>query len=95
MQPATMFSLLVIGTLAYVVYRCTKKLVEDVPDTIARRLLPQSRRAVCLERFALDELDAKHACMARLEQLEVNGWRTLSVKLLNSLASSFRRENLW
>ncbi|MBB6414205.1 hypothetical protein HNQ71_006914 [Mesorhizobium sangaii] len=51
MQPATMFCLLVIGTLAYVVYRCPKKLVEDVPDTIDSQLLPRSRRAVCLERF--------------------------------------------
>ncbi|BAV52513.1 Uncharacterized protein MLTONO_p0043 (plasmid) [Mesorhizobium loti] len=49
MQPATIFCLLVIGTLAYVVYRCTKKLVEDVPGyyrPAAARLGPLSRAPV-------------------------------------------------
>jgi hypothetical protein len=32
---------------------------------------------------------------AQLEQLEVNGWRTLCVKLLNSLALNFWREKVW
>ena len=32
---------------------------------------------------------------AQLEQLEVNGWRTLSVKLLDSLALNFRGEEVW
>ncbi|WP_192384306.1 hypothetical protein [Mesorhizobium silamurunense] len=52
MQPATIFCLLIIGTLAYVVYRCTTtKLFEDVPDSIDPLLRPQNRRAICLERL--------------------------------------------
>lgn len=35
-----MFRLLVAGAVAYVAYRITKNLVEDVPDTVDPLLLP-------------------------------------------------------
>lgn len=35
-----MFRLLVAGALAYVTYRLTRKMVEDVPDTVDPLLLP-------------------------------------------------------
>jgi hypothetical protein len=45
--------------------------------------------------FLLDAQAGSLHCQAQLEQLKVNGWRTLSVKLLNSLALNFRREKVW
>ncbi|UVK44680.1 hypothetical protein BPNPMPFG_000129 [Mesorhizobium sp. AR07] len=38
-----MIRLLVAGALAYVTYRITRKLVEDVPDTIDPLLVPPSQ----------------------------------------------------
>ncbi len=35
-----MFRLLFAGALAYVTYRITKKMVDDVPDTVDPMLLP-------------------------------------------------------
>jgi hypothetical protein len=40
---ATMFRLLVASALAYVTYRITRKMVEDVPDTVDPLLVPPSR----------------------------------------------------
>jgi len=37
-----MIRLLVAGALAYVTYRITRKMVEDVPDTIDPLLVPPS-----------------------------------------------------
>ncbi|TIN18388.1 MAG: hypothetical protein E5Y31_26510 [Mesorhizobium sp.] len=38
-----MFRLLVAGALAYVAYRITRKMIEDVPDTVDPLLLPPSQ----------------------------------------------------
>ncbi|MFB9985145.1 hypothetical protein ACFSQQ_08635 [Mesorhizobium kowhaii] len=38
-----MFRLLVASALAYVTYRITRKMVEDVPDTVDPLLVPPSR----------------------------------------------------
>ena len=38
-----MIRLLLAGALAYVTYRITRKMVEDVPDTVDPLLLPPSK----------------------------------------------------
>lgn len=38
-----MFRLLVTGAVAYVAYRITRQMVEDVPDTVDPLLLPPSQ----------------------------------------------------
>jgi len=38
-----MFRLFVAGALAYVAYRITRQMIEDVPDTIDPLLLPPSQ----------------------------------------------------
>jgi len=38
-----MFRLLAVGALAYVAYRITRQMIEDVPDTIDPLLLPPSQ----------------------------------------------------
>lgn len=43
MEYATMFRLLTAGVLAYVTYRITRQMIDDVPDTIDPLLLPPSQ----------------------------------------------------
>ena len=43
MEYSTMFRLLVAGALAYVTYRITRQMIDDVPDTIDPLLLPPSQ----------------------------------------------------
>ncbi|MER9307154.1 ISL3 family transposase [Mesorhizobium sp. M0496] len=70
------------------VYRWTAARKERPPTAPPKsRWRPPSRRN-CAWLLSEDPTS-----LARLEQLEVNGWRTLSVKLL--LALNFRRENVW
>ena len=43
MEYATMFRLLIAGALAYVTYRITRQMIDDVPDTVDPLLLPPSQ----------------------------------------------------
>ncbi|WP_136619988.1 MULTISPECIES: hypothetical protein [Mesorhizobium] len=38
-----MFRLLIAGALAYVTYRITRQMIDDVPDTVDPLLLPPSQ----------------------------------------------------
>jgi hypothetical protein len=43
MEYATMFRLLVAGALAYVTYRITRQMIDDVPDSVDPLQLPPSQ----------------------------------------------------